>query len=61
MQTKPNECYIKTLHNLPNSYGEDTNQSSGKNAVPISMKQKLNYMHDKPCRGKWNLLMDVTE
>ncbi len=46
---------------LPNSYGEDTNQSSGKNAVPISMKQKLNYMHDKPCRGKWNLLMDVTE
>jgi len=21
MQAKPNECYIKTLHNLPNSYG----------------------------------------
>ncbi len=21
MQRKPNECYIKTLHNLPNTYG----------------------------------------
>ena len=25
------------------------------------MKQKLDYMHDNPCRGKWNLVMDVTE
>lgn len=25
------------------------------------MKQKLDYMHDNPCRGKWNLVEDVTE
>jgi len=25
------------------------------------MKQKLDYMHDNPCRGKWNLVSDVTE
>jgi DNA phosphorothioation-dependent restriction protein DptG len=25
------------------------------------MKQKLDYMHDNPCRGKWNLVTDVTE
>jgi REP element-mobilizing transposase RayT len=25
------------------------------------MKQKLDYMHDNPCRGKWNLVADVTE
>ena len=25
------------------------------------MKQKIDYMHDNPCRGKWNLVNDVTE
>jgi REP element-mobilizing transposase RayT len=25
------------------------------------MKQKLDYMHDNPCRGKWNLVTDVTK
>ncbi len=25
------------------------------------MKQKLDYMHDNPCRGKWNLVEDVTQ
>ena len=25
------------------------------------MKQKIDYMHDNPCRGKWNLVTDVTE
>ena len=25
------------------------------------MKQKLDYMHDNPCRGKWNLVADVTK
>ena len=25
------------------------------------MKQKLDYMHDNSCRGKWNLVADVTE
>ncbi len=25
------------------------------------MKQKLDFMHDNPCRGKWNLVSDVTE
>ncbi len=25
------------------------------------MKQKLDYIHDNPCRGKWNLVTDVTE
>ena len=25
------------------------------------MKQTLDYMHDNPCRGKWNLMPDVTE
>lgn len=25
------------------------------------MKQKLDYMYDNPCRGKWNLVTDVTE
>ena len=24
------------------------------------MKQKIDYMHDNPCRGKWNLVVDVT-
>ena len=24
------------------------------------MKQKIDYMHDNPCRGKWNLVNDVT-
>ncbi|MGZ8511423.1 MAG: hypothetical protein ACXWWA_13635 [Chitinophagaceae bacterium] len=24
------------------------------------MKQKIDYMHDNPCRGKWNLVSDVT-
>ncbi|HMR93809.1 MAG TPA: hypothetical protein PKC69_15915 [Chitinophagaceae bacterium] len=25
------------------------------------MKQKLDYMHDNPCRGKWNLVSDVAD
>ena len=25
------------------------------------MKQKIDYMHDNPCRGKWNLVTGVTE
>ena len=25
------------------------------------MKQKLDYMHDNPCRGKWSLVTDVME
>ncbi len=25
------------------------------------MKQKLDYMHNNPCRGKWNLVKDITE
>ncbi|MFC0773674.1 transposase [Terrimonas alba] len=25
------------------------------------MKQKLDYIHNNPCRGKWNLASDVTE
>jgi len=25
------------------------------------MKQKLDYIHDNPCRGKWNLVTDVTQ
>lgn len=24
------------------------------------MKQKADYIHDNPCRGKWNLVNDVT-
>ena len=24
------------------------------------MKQKIDYMHDNTCRGKWNLVNDVT-
>jgi REP element-mobilizing transposase RayT len=28
--------------------------------TPKFMKQMLDYMHDNPCRGKWNLVADVT-
>ncbi|WP_276501346.1 hypothetical protein [Terrimonas pollutisoli] len=25
------------------------------------IRQKLDYIHNNPCRGKWNLVNDVTE
>lgn len=33
MQSKPKECFIKTLHNLPNSYGLVTNNNIVKKLV----------------------------
>ena len=46
MQTKPNECYIKTLHNLPNSYGGDTNGGG----PPWSVSPPTTFSHIGNCR-----------